>query len=513
MINVVVLQLKVNKTALTGKPWSSVNLTEILAILALGTAFIVRIILLNHPPPLWIDETFTGAISAQPSFADVISLAYFDSPPELYYLFMHVWQMAFGLTDASLRAPSFIFSVAAPASIVFATVPGLSRSEKLTWAALIALWAPGIGFSEDARFYALLLLFCTLQTLAFYRLLVEPTKTRTVIWILSADLSILTHYDAIYLTLIQGIVFVALNRRFALRMWPLLSLGLPVGGEILWKWHILVRFTQLGTAWYPMLKPFDIIQVFLYIFDGRGIGAAIWFLMFPVWLIFSCLLGLRSTRLEPSPEIKPLVWTAISAGVGCAAIVAVGFIKPSFTWRYLTPFEPGLILGLIVIARTAGRHLRDVANFSLILITLLACKFWISAGADTSDSIVKSLSLEKASESVMESGASSVIFAWDNPNAMIISPDLLKAVGGFIFHRDNYPIQVKLVKLNLDVNPNYQLLAAAEPEQASIIWLYDRSIRNTEAQKYAVEISQINKLYTCQNFGDNLIGSISCSRF
>ncbi len=148
---------------------------EVLAIVLITFATGARFVGLSHTP-LWIDETFTGAISSQPTFDSFVQLAHSDAPPSfLYYLFMHVWQMVFGLSDVALRAPSLGFSAAAPLVIAFASVPDLARAERLTWAAMLALWIPGIGFAQDARAYGFLLLMAALQTLVFYRLMAAPS--------------------------------------------------------------------------------------------------------------------------------------------------------------------------------------------------------------------------------------------------------------------------------------------------------------------------------------------------
>jgi hypothetical protein len=484
--------------------------TEVVAVFALVFAFVIRVIGAFHAPPLWIDETFTGALAAQPSFRDILNLARFDSPPVSYYLFMHVWQMAFGISDAALRAPSFIISVVTPLIIIFTKISGLSRSERLTWAALIALWIPGIGFAVDARFYAALLMFSTIQTIAFQKLMSETSLARACIWVSSATFSMLSHYDAAYLVLAQGLVFILVKRAEAFKTWPAIIFITPVIAEIIWKWKVLSHFAQIGTAWYPMLEPFDLITASLYILGGFGLGAVTWLLFTPLWLAIIFLLGRFSPRLTGDVQATAMWWAVLSALVGCVLMIAVGFIRPTFTWRYLTPFEPGLVVGILMIFRILAGQSRYVAYIGLMGIALISCKFWIQSGSDQSDSIVKSLSIAKASSSLIEAGASSVVFAWDSPNTQNVEPRLLSAVGGFFFNRAHDPVKIIVVALKSGTDPNAELLKLAIPGNSSIIWLYDLSIRNTTAKRYPPDINLLDHNYSCKNFGEGLIGSLAC---
>ena len=97
-------------------------------------------------------------------------------------------------SDFALRLPSWIFMVAAAALPLAWRIPGQSRAAAITWAALLFLWLPGAIFATQARPYALLFLVATAQTIAFARLIDEPSLRRAFVWTGSASLTILTHY-------------------------------------------------------------------------------------------------------------------------------------------------------------------------------------------------------------------------------------------------------------------------------------------------------------------------------
>jgi len=485
---------------------------EATAIAGLGFAVAIRLNNLFHPPSLWIDETFTGAIAGQKNWGDFIFFARADAPPSfLYYCFMHFWQMIFGLSDASLRAPSLICSLIAPLTIILSKVPGLSRAEKLSWAALLALWIPGIGFAQDARCYAMLLMFATVQTLTFYRLLQMPTLRQAVIWVLSADLTMFGNYDAAYLAIAQGLIFLVLKRKAALQSWPAVFLVIPVVLELIWKWPFLSKFERIGTAWYPVLHFTDLLAIFFYPISGLGgIGVAVWLMLFPVLCIAIIAGRFQIKDAHKHVPLSYLNWVAIASMMGAIAMVAVGFIRPTFTWRYMPPFEPGIMLTVILVARAVSRNAKQIAYAGLILIALFAYRMWSYSGTIYWDSAPTPLNVEQASNCLISKGVKNVVFTWDSPTPRVMPQQLVKAVGEFFFQRAGVSVDVIPVETKPNENANILLWAAAEPSNASIIWLYDLTIKSTAAISHQPNISMMSASYSCLNFGTRQIGNLAC---
>lgn len=485
---------------------------EIISIVGIALAIFIRIRAFYNGPPLWIDETFTGAIAGQANFHNFIELAHADAPPSfLYYLLMHFWQMLFGLSDMALRAPSVIFSILTPFLILFVRVPGLTRVERLTWAAFLALWIPSIGFSQDARCYAALLFFATLQTLTFYRLLLSPSFRQTALWILTAELTLFANYDAAYLSIAQGIIFLLIYRRTALRNWPSIFLLIPVFLELAWKWSVLLRFESSGTAWYPILQAPNLVQLLFYPISGLGsFTAAVWVIAFPLLCIGVLIAGRFMGPLTPNNHLPYLKCTAVASLMGAIAMIAVGFLSPTFTWRYMPPFEPGLVLGLILIMRALGRDARNAGYAGLVVLAVSAYQMWSISDTKFWDSASTPLNIEKASNYLMRHGTQTVVFAWDSPTARVMPPQLLSAVAGFFFRRAGVPVSIVPVETLPNRNTNVLLLHQAKSSHASIIWLYDLSVRGTSAINFLPSIEKINPNYRCQNFGKNLIGSLAC---
>src|ERR1044072_265573 len=77
--------------------------------------------------PLWVDETWTGVIAGQNTWASFWRAAWLDCNAPLYYAFMALWTDLFGLSNVALRTPSLIFVVAAAMVPAIWKTPGLSR--------------------------------------------------------------------------------------------------------------------------------------------------------------------------------------------------------------------------------------------------------------------------------------------------------------------------------------------------------------------------------------------------
>jgi len=477
---------------------------EFLAVLAIGLGIVARFAA-RPGAPFWLDEAQTGAILAQPSFAAFLRLTYREVSSPLYFLVMRPWADVFGLSNVALRAPSIIFGIATPLVVAFARIPGLTRAERLCWAALIALWIPGVGFAQDARCYALLLLLATLQTLAFVRVMRQPGLRAAVIWVGLSSLTVATHYDAAVLALAQGVIYVAVHRGAALKTWPAALLGIPVVAIIAWQGPEMARYMQPGSTWYKVQRPDMLLSDIWYSF-----GSVLWLLFLPLFLAVFGFLGSR--RRDPSRSAigAEFGWAAIAALSGVVVLLAAAAMRPIFTFRYLTPFEPGLMLGLILLVRAVAKSERRIAYGCLMVFASAACAFWLSSGALHGDSVVESLNYETASSRLMASDARSVVVAWDNPAARMMRDEDLAAFGGFFFQRAGRSTEIIPVRLGLTDDPNIVLPRIASRSGASILWIYDTWVDGTTASRFPPRFAQLAGAGRCEDLGKANVGIVVC---
>ena len=179
---------------------------------------VARRILAGWDAPLWLDETFTGAIAIGPTFRQLLQDCLNEPGGPDYYSLMWVWAKLFGASNAALRTPSFIFAIATPLVILWKGHP--KSHVRLTWAAIAALWIPGFYYATEARPYALIFLLASIQVSLFARLLTDASRGHAYSWAAISSLLVLTHTVAALQTAIEGLMFVIVHRRAALRHWP-----------------------------------------------------------------------------------------------------------------------------------------------------------------------------------------------------------------------------------------------------------------------------------------------------
>jgi hypothetical protein len=455
--------------------------------------------------PLWVDETFTGAIVSQPTFARFLHLAYLEVSSPLYFLVMRPWQAVFGISDTALRTPSLIFGILTPLPIVLVRIGGLTLTERLVWAALVALWIPGVGFAQDARCYAFVLFLATIQTLAFARLMQRPALILAALWVVSADLTIAAHYDAAWLALAQGLIFLAVNRRQALKTWPAALLGIPILVVIGWQGPEMARYMRADVAWYGVPPISALPSVIAYFLGAPG-----YLIGLPAFALGFWFVGRRSPPPAPIPGGQDLAWTAAAALLGASALIAIGFVSPTLTWRYLAPFEPGLMLGVVLLLSALARDARQMAMIGLAIAAITTNGRWLAAGAHHDDSVQEAFNYEIASENLMHQGARRVVFAWDNPNVWLMHEDQLAQYGGFFFRRARAGVTVIPVRVSKANDPNRVILAAARANRAAILWVFSNGVLNTAATAFPPRISVIDPSWQCRQFGQADVGALVC---
>ncbi|MGC1302194.1 MAG: glycosyltransferase family 39 protein [Caulobacteraceae bacterium] len=454
----------------------------------------------------WLDESWTGAIIGQRSWIDTFHQIYWDVNAPLYYLLMHLWQGLFGLSDVALRAPSLICATLAPLAVALVPIEGLPRAERVTWGALTALWFPGLCFAQEARCYSLLLLVSSLQTIAFLRLLHRPDTGRAALWAALGATAILTHYDAILLGAAQGIIYLAVHRVRAVKTWPAALLFAPAFGWLLFHMPRIQAFTRPDIAWYSPLHASQLWAVAGYI-AGREPQ---------LWALGFIATGALTVRFawpggERTPSIGSNAWMGVlAAAVGAGTLILVGFFRPSFTFRYLTPFAPGLLLGFVLLVRTLGGRRAPVALAALI-IAFAALSGW-ALQYKHFRMAPRRYNFERASRELAQAHPSRLVFLWDHPVDPVLHREQLAALGGFFLHRSGSTTPVDAVILKPGEDPNIRLLAEAAPAGAAILWLSDSVVQGTAANRFPPDIAQRDPSWRCRQYGWGRFGVVGCTR-
>ena len=480
--------------------------TVLLAVAAIAAGCLARFFIAGHQP-LWLDETWTGAIAMQHGLGAVFQQIWWDVNAPFYYLFAHLWSQVAGLSDPALRLPSAVFGGVAAVVVALRPVQGLPRGARLTWAALLAVWIPGVWFSGDARCYALLLMLATLQTLAFVRLLQAPDLKRAAVWAGLGALSILTHYHAVFLGAFQGLAYLAYARGKAVRTWPAALLFVPAFAWIAIHLPRIQDFARPDIVWYSPLTFERLPRAALRFLAGTdevAIGLAV---AGVAALALGFLLKPKGRR-EPWPVDQALWIAAGTALLGAMAVIALGFFRASFVDRYLFPFMPGLFLGLAMIAQALARRW-SLAYAAVILAFAIPAVPWARTQVQHG---WRFYNFEVASTELMKNDPQRLVFFWDHPAGPVEAPGQLDAVGGFFFRRAGHPIAVTPVILKPGEEPNARLLADAKEPRTAILWMYDIGVRGTAARSHKPALDTLDPTLKCRQLGSGSIGILACDR-
>ena len=478
----------------------------VLACLAVAAALItVERTWLALARPLWFDESWTAAVAATPDWRSFLAEAYNDVNAPLYYVLMRLWEGLAGPSDFALRAPALLAVLAAGAIPIVSRIKGLSFEARVTWGALVFGWW-GVGVFLDGRCYALLLALSTLQCVLFARLLLASTQRNAWLWCGVAAATILLQYYALIPAAVQGLVYLAVRRQAAVRTWPAVLAFAPAFGWMAYHAPRLQAFSAPEYAWHPLVAPVDALGFTAYAINPSTPFA----LLFAAVIALAVLLLPRNAaegQRAPEPA-SHLWWVAGAALIALALTLISGALRPSLTGRYLVPLAPGLLLGLVLIARRS-------AYAQLAYVGLMVLYLGVAVRPDAFNDALRlgaPYGYEEASSTLMQRGVANVVFIWDHEAAPLMGPSSLRRVGAVFFRRaGDQTIQVTPVTPHAGQDANRLALAAATGPRPGIIWIYNRH-GATSARAFPPRIAQIDPRWTCRRFGDAMVGSLACYR-
>ena len=130
----------------------------------------------------------------------------------LYYFLLHYW-LHFGGSEFFVRALSVLFAIASVPAIYLLGRRLFDSRVGLMAAALLAVNAYHVQYSQDARSYSLMVLLCLLSSLYFLKSLNEPSRRNRFAYVLSSALAVYAQFFSGLLVIAQWISLKMLDRR------------------------------------------------------------------------------------------------------------------------------------------------------------------------------------------------------------------------------------------------------------------------------------------------------------
>lgn len=425
--------------------------------------------------PLWLDETWTVMIAAQPSWAQFWREAWLDVNPPLYYAFMKVWITVAGDSNIALRVPSFLFFYCAAAVPLIWKEHGLPRHAVLAWSALILLWNPGIAITLDARAYGLLILICMCLALAFIGAWKTCKSSNLLLWSGLGAAAVLTHYFAGFLVATQGAMLLWRWRlRLAQRAYALAPLGLAAAWVV---YHLprLRDYARPDVVWYEPTGLVEVLRYAIFVLGGfnplfavllvLALGFALWR---SNWQFRTAKLSLRRLHGRAA-EVEPIDVAFVSGALSGVIIILFSSVFASLTDRYLVPLVPFMLLGVVLVTLRIGR---PTLAMSFVVTVYMA----VAINPNGHVEYLRERSFygyEEPSDFVAKAKPTDLIFVWDHPAAKILDPGSLRQIGGYFLARAGLDVRTHALVLSKSENPNLAISAAVKNDRTAVVWLYD----------------------------------------
>lgn len=233
---------------------------NILLVLIIFLGLYFRIIGINKPFGLGYDESITYIYSIKTfPFGIIKNLVKTDVHMPLYFLALNLWIKLFGSSDIIIRLLSVLF---AELSILFGYLAGKEFHDKktgLVCSSLIAINSLWIYYSQEVRFYSLLIMLSTVTLWLFIKAINNPSNKNFCFLIFSSLLLIYTNtISIIFIAVIffELILFLILKKNK--RALKNLILAIIIGQIFLIPFYWLIHqiITHRGSA-FPDVLYFD----------------------------------------------------------------------------------------------------------------------------------------------------------------------------------------------------------------------------------------------------------------
>ncbi len=176
-----------------------IALTLLGGVLRLATLNVSSLDLDESATVILVHRGFTGMLS---------HLVSSESAPPLYYILVWAWTKVFGAGAVGFRSFSALVGTL---TIPVMYLAGRHISVRIgVWAAILTTVSPSMYFfSQEARCYALLLLFSAAAFVYWQRALEDPSRRHLTLWSGMSILALLSHYFAVFLFIPEGLVLAA----------------------------------------------------------------------------------------------------------------------------------------------------------------------------------------------------------------------------------------------------------------------------------------------------------------
>ncbi len=328
------------------------------------------------------DEIVTASRVLRVGFGHAMdAVGFSESAPPLYYAAAWVWTQVTGTGEYGLRSLSALCGVL---TIPVAYLIGRElrgRRVGLLSAALVAVNPMLLWYSQEARAYAMLALFCALSLLYCVRALRGGRPGDLTLWGVFSALALATHYFAVFPLAAEVLLLLRRRGRESLRgLWIIAAVALALA-------PLAIHQMSYGhTEWIGKFslghRLWETMATFVSGETGDIIGRPEQpgFAVVPLAFVFGAfaLLALRGTREERRAAGAPLAVGAVTVGIPLLLAI-VSASKDYVLARNLLPaLVPFLLVVAIALSLERARRLGTAIAAALLIYSFGFC-IWASA--------------------------------------------------------------------------------------------------------------------------------------
>jgi mannosyltransferase len=323
--------------------WRWISRPSPRAVVAVLTiiAAILRILYLGKPS-LWHDEAVSVAFTHM-SWRDMLTKSN-EIAMSPYQVVLRLWIALFGDTEASLRMPSVIFSVATLPFIYSLARRLVGARVALVAALLFAVNVFSIRYAQEARCYSLMTLLVVCSWVYFLRCLDAESIPNYAAYVAT---TVLGAYAHIFSTLSYPAQWIPLARRSRRMKLPfgLIATVVVICLLILPK-GLSVLLTDVGQAnWVSSLAPAWISELFCD-FSGALTTGRGEFLLTTIYMIAAgcgvLALLFDNRKLERAEDRRYFILLGFAFPL--AVVLVISLVKPLLVVRYLSEAFPFFVI-------------------------------------------------------------------------------------------------------------------------------------------------------------------------
>jgi mannosyltransferase len=291
---------------------------------------------------IWHDEAFSIALTHL-SWSEMLTASR-EAAMSPYQVVVRLWMMLFGDSEASVRMPSVIFSVAT-LPLLYALARRLAGMRGAVAATILfAVNLYSIRYAQEARCYSLMTLLAVCSWVFFLRCLDAPSIPNYATYVMTTVLGAYTHIFDTLSYPAQWIPLAWRSRRIKLRFGLIASIVLICA--LVFPKGLSVLLTDVGQgSWTPPLRPAAISALFCE-FSGSMTTGRGEFLLTAVYLIAVVCgaLALIFDDRESDHSGDRRWFILLGFAFPIVVVLVTSLVKPLLVNRYLSEALPFFVI-------------------------------------------------------------------------------------------------------------------------------------------------------------------------